>query len=131
MNQHMVAHADTPSFANEGWAECHSFAPGTRSLNARRAHAPLLRTRGQWVPLRDLGGPGWYHQHSGPVYEEGHLWVDFLLRRYGIDRFIEFCNTCRPETFDADCRRVFGPGADELETMLWRDLESTTPRPTQ
>ena len=74
-NRHVVAHAGTPAVANEGWAERHAFAPGTRPLDASRAHAPLVRNRG-----RDLGRPAWYHHCGGPVYEEGHLWVDFPPR---------------------------------------------------
>jgi hypothetical protein len=126
-NQHVRPTADVPSFINEGWAECHSFAPGRRRLEARRIEAFDLRARGRWISLHDLGGPAWYHQHSGPVYDQGHLWVEFLLRRFGVDRLLEFANTCRPESFDADCRRVFGAGTDDLETMLWRDLEEQTP----
>jgi hypothetical protein len=141
MDRHELAHgvasqyvrpdADPPSFINEGRAECHSFAPGRRQLDARRADAPLLRERGQWVSLRELGGPAWYHQHSGPVYDQGHLWVDFLLRRYGVDRLLEFCSTCRLQNFDADCRRGFGAGVHELEAMFWRDLGNARSRPSR
>jgi len=49
--------------------------------------------------------------------------VEFLLRRFGVDRLLDLCNTCRPATFDADCRRAYGFGVDELETMLWSDME--------
>ena len=122
-NQHVRPNSDVPSFINEGWAECHSFAPGRRRLQARRIEALDLRAQGRWVPLRELGSPSWYHQHSGPVYDQGHLWVDFMLRIFGVDRLLDFANTCRPETFDADCRRVFGAGPDELEAMLWHDIE--------
>jgi hypothetical protein len=122
-NQHVRPDADVPSFINEGWAECHSFAPGRRRLDARRIEALDLRAQGRWVRLRDLGGPAWYHQHSGPVYDEGHLWVEFVLRRFGVDGLLDFANTCRPETFDADCRHAFGAGTEALEAMLWRDIE--------
>ena len=100
-------------FLNEGWAECHSYADPAR-LTGLRVEAQGRRARGEWMALRDLAGPRWYHRHRGPVYFQGHLWAEFLLRRFGVDRFIELCNTARPETFDADCRRVYGAGVDEL-----------------
>jgi hypothetical protein len=129
-NQHVRPDADVPSFLNEGWAECHSYRPARMRLEDRRLEAPGLRARGQWLTLRELAGPAWYHQHSGPVYTQGHLWVEFLLRRFGVDRLLELCNTCRPDTFDADCRRVYGSGVDELEAMLWADLGDREPSAT-
>jgi hypothetical protein len=129
LNQHEAPGADAPSFLNEGWAECHSDAPRQRVLQGRRLEALGRRGRGEWVSLEDLAGPRWYHQHSGVVYFQGHLWVEFILRRFGTDRFIDMCNTCRPATFDADCRRVYGHTPEELEAMFWEDVEAHTSAP--
>jgi hypothetical protein len=122
LNQFEHPDARAPSFLNEGWAECHSYAFPESVLAERRREALELRGQGRWLSFRDLCGPDWYDRHRGPVYMQGHLWAEFLLRRYGADRFIDFCNTCRPATFDADCRRVFRAGADELEQLFWDDV---------
>jgi hypothetical protein len=122
LNQHQSPLADVPSFLNEGWAEVHSDPPRQLVLEDRRLEAIARRARGDWLPLSDLAGPDWYHQHSGPVYFQGHLWSDFLLRRFGPDKFVELCNTSRPSAFDAACRQVLGHAPEELEAMLWEDI---------
>jgi hypothetical protein len=49
--------------------------------------------------------------------------VDFLLRRHGPQRFVELCSACRPGTFEADCRRIYGTDLDDLEKQFWEDAE--------
>jgi hypothetical protein len=71
--------------------------------------------------LRELTGPFWYHRHEGPIYSVGGAFVDFLVRRYGAQRFFELYYGCRPGTFDADCRKIYGVELDALEADFWAD----------
>lgn len=122
IHQYMPPDAAPPSFLVEGWAECYSYGLPRQAVTDHRADARETRGAGVWVPLRELSGPTWYYRHAGPAYSHGHVWVEFLVRRFGMEKFIELYNTCRPATFDADCRRVLGAGVDELEPMLWQDI---------
>ncbi|MHB1559600.1 MAG: hypothetical protein ACYC61_19300 [Isosphaeraceae bacterium] len=82
--------------------------------------------RGNGVILRQLTGAGWYHRHQVPVYIYGAPLVDFLLRRFGPEKFLELYTSCRVSTFDADCRRVLGLDVDGLDASL--RLEGTPTR---
>jgi hypothetical protein len=42
--------------------------------------------------------------------------VNFILSRFGPDRFIQLYTTCRRATFADDCRRILGITLDELDT---------------
>jgi len=76
--------------------------------------------------LRELTDDFWYHRGSGPVYSMGGAFVSFLLRTYGTPRFMEFYFACRPGTFEAECRRVFGTDLDSLEREFWEDADRLT-----
>jgi hypothetical protein len=120
LHQHQGPDDDPPTLLVEGWAE--SQAGMTASAMARsalesRAYKP--RT------LRELVGPLWYHQVGAPSYGVGAGFVDFLVRRYGIERFLHLYFECRPETFESDCRAMLGVGLDELETQFWEAAERT------
>jgi hypothetical protein len=57
--------------------------------------------------------------------------VDYLLRRYGVEKFLELCQTCRPETFPDDVRRVLKVSLDELDEDYRADAaERIKPTPT-
>src|SRR5262249_38671226 len=81
------------------------------------------RQQGVDLTLRELTGPVWYNRHEWPVYVQGAPLVNTLLERFGPERFLELYTTCRPATFDADCRRILGVGLDELDAAYWADLE--------
>jgi len=87
----------------------------------------LQRTReaepGVALYVRELTDDFWYHHDSGAVYEVGGAFVSFLLRKYGAERFVESYFACRPGTFDAECRRLFGTDLDALENEFWNDAE--------
>ena len=57
--------------------------------------------------LPELLGPAWYRHDSGPVYHIGGAFVEYVLRKYGTDRFVELYLTCRPGTAADDFARVF------------------------
>jgi hypothetical protein len=73
--------------------------------------------------LRELTDPFWYHHDAGLVYPVGGAFVDFLLRRYGAERFVKLYFTVRPGTFEADCQSIYGIDLDALEAQFWEDVE--------
>jgi len=73
--------------------------------------------------VRELTDDFWYHHDSGPVYEVGGAFVSFLLRKYGAKHFVELYFSCRPTTFEAECRRLFGTDLNALEKEFWEDAE--------
>src|SRR5262249_50438890 len=93
LDQHRDPDSDPPMLLHEGWATSHS---GLHSEDLARG---ALRVRAMKQPhrLRELLGPQWYHQDSGPVYPVGAALVDFLLRRYGAAKFVRLYVECRPD----------------------------------
>jgi hypothetical protein len=141
LDRHELAHAvlyqlhtpnsEPPMMLVEGWAEAHSRDRddlGHIALLARRAN-PTLWTLQEWKPnpdacLPELLGPTWYHHDSGPVYHIGGAFVDYLLRKYGTQRFVELYLACRPRTVADDFARVLGSDLPTLERQFWSDVES-------
>jgi hypothetical protein len=121
---HFVLHSllppdeEVPRLLDEGWAEVYSGEDAlARQHDCLRAQL-ILGRRG----LRELVDRDSYYHSDGPMYYQGCLLVDYLLRRFGHPKFLEFCRTCREATFDEDLRRVFGIGLDELEDSYQADL---------
>ena len=73
--------------------------------------------------LPELLGPAWYHHDSGAVYHIGGAFVEYVLRKYGTDRFVELYLTCRPGTAADDFARVLGADLPTLERQFWEDVE--------
>lgn len=128
-DRHEVAHgviaslcpqsSDPPAVLVEGWAEANM---GTDPVEA----AQSLRDgyeRGHGFTLRQLTGARWYYRHQSPAYAYGGPLVDFLLRRFGPEKFLELYTTCRPATFDADCRRILGLDVDGLDAALRAEVD--------
>ena len=138
MDRHEIAHFvldqllprpdRVPMLFHEGWAESYS---GPKSMEAdRRSCCTSLHNR-QFLSLRELTSPAWYHNSDGPVYPQGGVLVDYLLRRYGHEKFLELCRSCRPETFPDDVKRVLGVSLDELDDAYQEDiLKQGKPEPT-
>lgn len=118
LDMHRAPDADPASFLHEGWAESQS-GVGTEVL-ARRALEQ--RAADPTLGLRDMVRPAWYHRDQGPVYPLGGAFVDFLIRRYGVGRFVRLYNEGKPATFDAACRDILGPDFDALEAKFWEDV---------
>lgn len=78
--------------------------------------------------LRELTDSYWYHRDKGPVYSIGGAFVNFLLRKYGGPRFVQFYFACRPGNFDAECQKVFGIKLNDLEKEFWEDAEQLVSR---
>ncbi len=103
---------EVPALLNEGWAELHSRVDISR--NAWR-NTWLMKRLSLPTSLRELLSRDSYYHCDGPMYRQGYLLVDYLVRRFGHAKFLEFCRTCREATFEDDLRRVFGVSLDELE----------------
>jgi hypothetical protein len=137
-DRHELAHAflyqfsdpgsEPPMLLLEGWAMAVDGHPEPLAATALAARDEFTVWRGTPTCLRSILAPDLYHVGIGYAYDLGGALVDFLLRRYGADKFVEFYNAIRPDTFDADCERVFGWGIDELEHEFWADAERTAPR---
>jgi hypothetical protein len=80
-----------------------------------------MRKRGRALSVRQLVSPEWYSNGDYRVYDQGGNLVDFLVRRYGGEKFFTLCATCRPETIADDCVRVYGVDLDQLDELFWAD----------
>ena len=103
---------------HEGWAELHSPAKP-------EAHWPecwQAQQEGRLPSLRDLTGPDYYHNSIGPMYTLGSVVVEYILKRFGHEKFLELCCTCREATFPADVERVLGVSLDQLDRDYQQDL---------
>jgi hypothetical protein len=129
LDRHELAHAvldefrardsDPPYLLHEGWADSQTGL----DAGALARNALGFRSRNPSVRLRDLVGPDQYHFLMNPAsYELGGAFVDFLIRRYGVARFVRLYNEGRPATFDASCRHIVGSDLDALEAEFWGDV---------
>ena len=57
------------------------------------------------------------------MYSVGGAFSDYLLRSYGVEKFLQLYFSCRPHTFEADCSRIYGVDFDDMEKAFWRDAE--------
>ena len=129
LDRHEVAHcvitsfnsarSDPPAVLVEGWAEA---SQGTDPI-AQAFHVWECRTRANDLTLRELTGPDWYWRHERPAYLQGGPLVNYILRRFGPERFLSLYTTCAQGTFADDCQSALGEGLDELEKGFWSDLE--------
>ena len=127
LDRHELAHAaldqfrspgaDPPFVLHEGWAQ----ARCGEMPAALSREALTLRSANPETGLHDLLGPSWYHCDRGPVYDYGGAFVDFLIRKHGMRKFLRLYNECRPESFEAVIRDVFGVDIDALEAGFWKD----------
>ena len=137
-DRHEIAHAflyqfsdpgsEPPMLLLEGWAMAVDGHPEPLATTALKARKEFIGSRGTPHCLRSILAQDLYHVGTGYAYDLGGALVDFLLRRYGADKFVAFYNGIRPDSFDADCERVFGRGIDELEQEFWADAERNAPR---
>jgi hypothetical protein len=119
LNSRCSARIDPPAFLTEGWAQ------------ANQGIDPVLLAYtvkekvddGSAFPLRQLAGPDWYDRHEEPVYSPGAVLVNFLLRRFGPEKFLELYTTCRPATFEADCRNILGLDLDGLDAAYRAEVD--------
>jgi cytochrome c553 len=111
-------HIEVPMLLIEGWAEFHS---GKRSESCRE-RSWVAQREGELFSLRKLTNPEWFHASAAPMYWQGSVIVDYLLRKFGHDKFIELCSRCHEATFADDIQRVLGLSLDELDRAYQQDL---------
>ena len=137
VDRHELAHAviyqlqpadsDAPTLLIEGWAEAHAgMTPQKRAEWAKQSRA-LWRERTGAGPeqsyLRELTGPSWYHGIHARIYNVGGAFAEFVVRKYGCERFLRLYFACRPGRFEEECRAQLGVELDALETAFWAEVE--------
>ena len=122
LTSHCSARFDPPSVLTEGWAEANQ---GTDPAELAARDWERV-TQGNDLTLRQLTGPDWYDRHEWPAYVQGATLVNFLLARFGPERFLELYTTCTRSTFEADCRRILGLDLDGLDAAYRADVERHT-----
>jgi len=137
VDRHELAHAvlrqryrpnsDPPFLLVEGWADSQAGpSRSTLAAGAQESRQRWLARRGLSEDtsasyLRELFGPSWYHRIGAPVYDVGGAFVDFLLHRYGVERFLRLYFACRPETCEAAFRVVLGEDLEVVEKAFWEE----------
>ncbi len=129
--QHETPDTDPPTLLSEGWAVSQEWADdrpflaqmAVKSRQGGEVNQSFQAWSGSRACLRDLTTPTWYHHDSGPVYPVGGAFVDFLIRRFGAEQFLELYCTCRPDRFEVACQRILGVDLDTLEQLFWEDVE--------
>jgi hypothetical protein len=96
LTSHCSARFDPPALLTEGWAQANQDDdPVDQATQARK---DLIQDNG--LSLRQLTGPDWYNRHEWPVYLHGAPLVNFLVDRFGSERFIRLYITCAKSTFE-------------------------------
>jgi PAS domain-containing protein len=117
--QMVSPHIDPPTLLLEGWAE----AQASPAADLRTS-VLALRREGRTLSLRELLSSYWYHRHDGVIYPQGAAFVDFLIRTYGVERFLSLYHRCRPDDPALAFRQVLGVELDALEKQFWTDMEA-------
>ncbi len=128
LDRHELAHAVVdfhsdidavpPAVLVEGWAESQSGYD--EAYLAQRAWRRCLR--GERMSLQAMTGDAFYFAADWHCYELGGPLVDYLLRAFGGPKFLELYTTCRPESFAADVKRVYGLSLSQLDERYWADI---------
>ncbi|MHB1799859.1 MAG: hypothetical protein ACYCUI_16445, partial [Vulcanimicrobiaceae bacterium] len=132
VDRHEVSHCVISSFLNlrsnppalliEGYAEANAgidpVALAVRAWESRKRGAHVLS-------LRELTSTEWYGRHQWSVYVQGSVLVNYILKTFGAERFIELYATGQPGSFALDCKRILGVSLDELDAAYWADIDAT------
>jgi hypothetical protein len=127
VHQLQLPDADPPTLLIEGWAEAHSGVMSQKRAEwAVESHA-LWRERtgaGKTTSyLRELTGATWYHRVDGPVYNVGGAFAQFVLQKYGTERFLRWYFACRPGRVEEECLAHLGVEFESLEAAFWAEAE--------
>jgi hypothetical protein len=118
LDEYRAPGADPPYFLHEGWPESQS---GVGSIVLAR-RALEQRAADPSVGIREMVDRDWYHHDAGPVYPLGGAFVDFLLRKDGVVKFLRLYNGSRDGRFGAVLREVYGADLEALEAEFWEDV---------
>ena len=115
IDRHEVAHFVLDEFCpsgsqkyrelHEGWAELHS-GPESES---HWQECSYKQQQGKLPSLRQLTSHECYYNSLGPMYSLGSVVVEYILKRFGHEKFLELCCTCREATFPDDVQRITWP----------------------
>ncbi len=115
IDRHEVAHfvldefcpsgSEVPMLLHEGWAELHS-GPESES---HWQECWSSQQEGKLPSLRQLTSHECYYNSLGPMYSLGSVVVEYILKRFGHEKFLELCCTCREATFPDDVQRSTWP----------------------
>jgi hypothetical protein len=121
--QFSVPGAEPPMLLLEGWAMGVDGHPEPLAETALIARNQFNAWRGTSATLRSILRPDLYHVGIAHAYELGGALVDFLLRKYGPEKFLAFYNAIHPDSYESECDRVFGCSWDTLEQEFWTEVE--------
>ncbi|MSR59300.1 MAG: hypothetical protein EXS05_16935 [Planctomycetaceae bacterium] len=120
INQFATGRTQPPFVLIEGWAEAQSGQTSEElAANFSRSSRPFT--------LRELVGDEWYSVDLGPVYAQGGILVDYLLRRFGGPKLLQLYMDCRPATIARDVQRIYGLSLDDLDRDYRAEVERLTP----
>ena len=131
-DRHEVAHCvltgqcaagfSPPAVLTEGWAQANQGSD--RLLQAFQVRGYF--EEGRASPSASSPDPTGTTGTSGTAYLQGASLVNFLLDRFGPDRFVQLYTECGPSTFESDCRRILGLDLDGLDAAFRADIERRT-----
>jgi hypothetical protein len=118
--------ADPPTLLIEGWAEANAGMTSQKRAELAKESHELWRERTGVGParsyLRELTSEAWYHRVDGPVYSVGGALAEFVLQKYGTERFLLLYFACRPGRFADECVAQLGVELDALELDFWTQV---------
>jgi hypothetical protein len=133
LDRHELAHAlmyqfsrpeaEPPMLLLEGWAMAVDGHGAPLAASALACRKDFIFCQPPDTCLRLILSKGSYHVGTGYAYDVGGAFVDFLLRRFGAEKFVEFYNSIHPESYEADCERILGCRFAALEQEFWKDAE--------
>ena len=115
--------SQVPMLLHEGWAELHS----TPKPESKWQECRSCQEEGKLPTLRELTCADCYYHSLPPMYSLGSVVVEYILKRFGHEKFLELCCTCREATFGEDVQRVLGLSLDELDAAYQQDLARRWP----
>jgi hypothetical protein len=119
MYQFSRPESEPPMLLLEGWAMAVDGHPEPLQMTALACRGNAKTCLGRILR------PDAYHRGDLDAYYVGGALVDYLLRRYGPEQFLDFYNTCRPGSYEADFERVYGVGFGDMEKAFWQDMEGS------
>jgi hypothetical protein len=111
--------SEPPMLLLEGWA---------MAVDGHSEPLPMMALACRGDAKTCLGrilAPEAYHRGDADAYYVGGALVDYLLRRYGPERFLVFYNTCHPASYEADFERVYEVRFPDMERGFWQDMEGS------
>lgn len=134
LHQHQPPTSAPPMVLVEGWAEFQSGTSSARRAQWAKDSRQVWRERTGAAAtdsyLRDFIGPDGYYRLNGGVYSVGGALVDYLVRHYGMERFLALYFDCGFGHFDEDCQQYLGNNLHAIEAAFWQDVDEQIAKET-